>query len=161
MKLKRRTKFGLTLLAVAVMLLLVTRFVVSPYVVFGQSMSPTLESWDLCLMAKVREYQPRRGEIVMFRTSDDPPLYFVKRVVALPGETIEIESGVVRVNNEPLSEPYTTINPGWDMETTNLSPSKIFVLGDNRDLSQDSYVYGVVAKRLVLARLLGSWRWKR
>jgi signal peptidase I len=139
---------------------LVVRLVVTPYVVVGDSMSPTLKSWDLCLMQRVRHYEPRRGDIVVFRTADDPPLHFVKRVIALPGETASIEHGVFHINGAPLSEPYTTVNPDWQMEPTAVPGGKVFVVGDNRDYERAAYVQGLVAARLVQARMLGHWRWK-
>ena len=73
---------------------------------YGTSMEPTLQSWELCLSLLVHHYQPERGEIVTFRTADDPPLYLVKRVLGLPGETVAIERGVVQINGQPLPEPY-------------------------------------------------------
>jgi signal peptidase I len=158
---KRRAKVLLRLLVIGAGLFLIIKFVVTPYIVVGDSMSPTLESWDLCVMPRVYHYQPRRGDIVIFRTTDDPPLYFVKRVVALPKETIAIEHGVVTINGVALSEPYTTVNPEWEMDPTPVPENKMFVIGDNRDLSEENYVLGLVATRLVRARLLWHWRWKK
>jgi len=158
---KRRAKLLVGLVAVGFGLFLVGRFVATPRLVYGESMSPTLEPWELCLMRPVDRYQPRRGDIVMFRTADDPPLYFVKRVIALPNETIAIQHGVVTINGVPLPEPYTTINPDWQMEPTPVPAGKVFVIGDNRDLPQEDYVLGLVATRLVKARLLWHWRWKK
>ena len=158
---KRRAKILLWLGAIALGLFLVGRFVVLPRLVYGESMSPTLNAWELCLMQPVYHYRPRRGDIVMFRTADDPPLYFVKRVIALPNETIAINHGVVTINGVPLREPYTTVNPDWQMGPTLVSTGKVFVIGDNRDLPQEDYVLGLVATRLVKARLLWHWRWKK
>ena len=158
---KRRAKFLLWLIAIGVCIFLVVKFVVAPFVVVGDSMSPTLKSWDVCLMQRVRHYEPQRGDIVVFRTADDPPLYFVKRVIALPGETVSIQRGVFQVNGKPLAEPYTTINPDWQMEPTLLPAGKVFVVGDNRDFAREEYVQGLVATRLVQARMLGHWRWKQ
>ncbi|MGD0651507.1 MAG: signal peptidase I [Verrucomicrobiia bacterium] len=158
---KRRTKLSLALAAVAVVLFLVMRFVVTPYVVVGDSMLPTLKSWDFCLMARVHGYQPRRGDIVTFRTADDPPLYFIKRVVGLPGETLAIRHGVVTVNGQPLDEPYTTMNPMWEMESVEVPTDKVFVLGDERTVPLDDTLHGLVAMRLVKARMLWHWRWKK
>ena len=158
---KRRAKSLLWLLFIGACLFLVFKFVVTPNVVVGDSMSPTLKSWDLCLMQRVYHYQPQRGDIVVFRTADDPPLYFVKRVIALPGETAAIERGVFHINGAPLSEPYTTVNPDWQMESTTVPVGKVFVVGDNRDFEREAYVHGLVATRLVQARMLGHWRWKR
>ena len=158
---KRAAKRLWWLAAIGLVLFLVTRFVVKPFIVVGDSMTPTLQSWDLCLMRPVRHYQPTRGDIVVFRTADNPPLYFVKRVIALPGETIEIGRGDVRINGQSLTEPYTTRNPVWQLEATNVPPGKIYVIGDNRDLPREDYVLGLVATRLVQARMWSHWRWKK
>jgi signal peptidase I len=158
---KRRTKISLWMLAAAVALFLIVRFVATPYIVVGDSMVPTLKSWDVCLMARVRQYQPQRGQIVIFRTSDDPPLYFVKRVIGLPGETVAIEDGVVKVNGKPLDESYAEINPAWEMEPTGVPGKKVFVLGDNRRVELEETLHGLVATRLVKARMLWRWRWRR
>ena len=158
---KRPAKRLLWLIVIGAGLFLITKFVVKPYVVVGESMTPTLKSWDLCLMRRVYHYQPQRGDIVVFRTADDPPLYFVKRVIALPGETIAIKDGIVGINGVPLTEPYTTANPDWQMEPTPVPKGKVFVVGDNRELAREDYVLGLVATRLVQARMFWHWRWKR
>jgi signal peptidase I len=158
---KRRGKSFLWLLILGAVVFLVVKFVAVPRIVYGDSMSPTLKSWELCVMQRVRHYEPRRGDIIEFRTADDPPLYFVKRVIALPGETVAIEHGVFKINGAPLSEPYTTINPNWQMDPLLLHAGKVFVVGDNRDFDLEDYVKGPVATRLVQSRLAWHWRWKR
>ncbi|NQU10709.1 signal peptidase I [bacterium] len=157
---KRRTKVSLVGLAAVLAVLVVGRFLLTPFVVVGDSMEPTLQSWDLCLMVRPRPYQPHREDIVMFRTADDPPLRFVKRVIAVPGDRVSIERGVVEVNGQPLVEPYTTRNVDWSMPATNVPAHQVFVLPDNRDLPQELYVQGFVATRLVQARLEAHWRWR-
>lgn len=156
-----RTKISLSLLAALVTVLLLVRFVVRPSVVVGASMEPTLKSWDYCISLRVRHYEPRRGDIVTFRTADEPPLYMIKRVIGLPGETVEIDRGVLRINGQPLAEPYTTMNASWQMEPMLVPTNKMFVLGDNRRHEPEDYVHGLVSTRLVVARLLWRWRWKK
>jgi len=158
---KQSGKIALVTLAVVAAVALIMRFVVTPYIVYGDSMLPTLHSWELCVMARTQRYEPNRRDIVMFRTADAPVLHFVKRVVALPGETVAIERGVVTINEKPLDEPYTTRNVDWDMPSTVVPAGKVFVLGDNRDVALDATVHGVVATRLVEARLLWHWRWRQ
>jgi signal peptidase I len=158
---KRRAKSFLWLLIVGAVAFLIIKFIAVPRVVYGESMSPTLKTWDFCLMRRVRHYEPKRGDIVVFRTADDPPLYFVKRVIALPGETISIEHGIFKINGAPLVEPYTTINPGWQLDPTPVAAGKVFVCGDNRDFDREDYLQGLVATRLVQERLIWYWRWKR
>ena len=147
--------------AVAIALVLFSKFVLSPYIVVGESMLPTLRHMDLCLMQQVWRYRPQRGDIVVFRTADDPPLYFVKRVIALPGEIIGIKNGVVQINNQPLPESYTPPNPDWDLPPTPVPVDEVFVIGDNRTVPLRDTVHGLVATRLIKARMLKHWTWKR
>jgi signal peptidase I len=158
---RQRTKvlLGLALASLVVGLLL--KFLVAPYLVVGESMTPTLHSWDLCLMQRVHHYQPQRGDIVAFRTADDPPLHFVKRVVALPGETLAIRRGAVEINGRQLPGQYTTINPDWEIEPITVPADEVFVIGDNRLVGLSETLHGLVATRLVEARLIAHWRWKR
>jgi signal peptidase I len=160
MVMKRGKRIFLWLLAALAALLLVGRFIATPYVVPGDSMLPTLKPWELCLMARRQADRPRRGEIVMFRTADDPPLYFIKRFVGLAGETVAIRQGIVTVNGQPLDEPYAAVNPDWEMEPVAVPPATIFVLCDNRSVPLEDTLHGLVATRLVTGRLLGHWRWK-
>jgi|GEM_PF-1215807 len=129
--------------------------------VLGESMAPTLRHRDFCLMEKVRDYQPRRGDIVSFRTADDPPLWFIKRVVGLPGETIALTEGVPLINDQPLAEPYTTQNPRWKMAPVTLGTNQVLVLSDNRRRGVEDYVQGIVATRLIHTRYIRLWRWRR
>jgi signal peptidase I len=159
---KRHAKKLLWLALGGAMLFVVFKFVFALHVVVGDSMTPTLRSWDFCLMRRVSQYQAKRGDIVVFRTANNPPLYFVKRVVALPGETVAISNGVFFVNGAALPEPYTTVNPDWQRDATTLPADKIFVMGDNRELPLEYYpVPGPVAVRLVTARMIGHWRWRK
>ena len=158
---RRSAQISFWLLAVVVLLVLTARFVVTPYIVYGDSMLPTLHSWELCVMARAHRYHPGRGDVVMFRTADRPVLHFVKRVIALPGETVEIARGAVTINGQPLDEPYTTRNLNWDMPATIVPSEAVFVLGDNREVELEATVHGMVATRLIEARMLTHWRWRQ
>lgn len=158
---KRRTKLLLGMALIAVGLGMVGKFVVSPYLVVGASMTPALEHMDLCVMRKVWRYRPQRGDIVVFRTADEPALHFVKRVVALPGETVAISNGVVVIDGAPLREQHVELNPEWDLPATAVSADKVYVIGDNRTVPLDETVHGLVATRLIKGRLITHWRWKR
>jgi len=153
---RRWLRFVVVFVSVSILLGLVGKFVATPFLVVGESMEPTLRSLDLCVLKRVRHYQPARGDIVMFRTADNPPLYFIKRVIALPGQTIAIESGFVKINGELLDEPYAPPNPGLELPATNVPPGKVWVIGDNRWGSLST----MVATRLVQAELIWHWRWK-
>ena len=140
---------------------LTVKFIIAPTVVVGDSMLPTLRPWDVCWMRRVSNYAPQHGDVIMFRTADDPPLRFIKRVVAVPGETIAIRSGRVVVNQQPVPEPYTTPNPTWELTLTNVPAGRVYVIGDNREVPLDLTVQGLVATRLVEARMVSAWRWKK
>jgi len=112
-------------------------------------------------MQRVYHYQPRRGDIIMFRTADDPPIHFIKRVIALPGETVAVKNGKVQLNGAPLTESYATNNSDWDLAVTNVPPGRVFVMGDNRGEGGTESWYGFVATRLVIGRLLWHGRWKK
>jgi signal peptidase I len=145
---------------VAVGLVGLWRWVATPFVVVGDSMAPTLRDWDLCWMRRTWSYEPRRGDIVVFRTADAPPLYFVKRVVGLPGERIACRAGQVLINGEALAEPYATPNPDWELAETEVPAGKVYVIGDNRRYLPEETLHGLVAVRWVQSRLIGHWRWR-
>lgn len=125
--------------------------------VIGRSMSPTLNPWDVCLSLRTRGYQPIRGEIITFRTADDPPMRFVKRVVGLPGETLAIAEGRVFVDGQLLPEPYAERNKSWKLEPVFIPRGKIYVLSDNRSACFEDYVQGTISTRLVESRV--AWHW--
>ncbi|MBM3858938.1 MAG: signal peptidase I [Verrucomicrobia bacterium] len=158
---KRRTRILCWLLATVVVLFVLSRFVARPCLIVGESMAPTLRSWDLCLMQRVYQYQPQRADIVMFRTADDPPIHFIKRVIGLPGETVAVSNGVVQLNGASLPEPYATNNSDWTLIPTNVPPDRVFVIGDNRAEGGTETWHGFVATRLVIGKLIWQWRWKQ
>jgi signal peptidase I len=116
----------------------------------NKSMRETLLPGDFIMSNtwKFRDTKPVRGEIVIFRYPPDPTIKYIKRVVGLPGETIQIGNGEVRVNGKLLVEPYVTPEnnlgflPG-DGEYQ-VPPDSYFTLGDNRDYSHDSRAWGSV-----------------
>lgn len=95
---------------------------------------------------------PRRGDIVVFRYPKDPTRDFIKRVVALPGETVEVRAGIVYVNNQRLEEPYVLENPSYSRPPEVVPPEHYFVLGDNRNNSSDSHVWGPVPSENIVGK---------
>lgn len=115
-------------------------FIVKPFQIPSESMYPTLMPGDRVLVNRLayRSGQPRRGDIIVFKSPNDPEVDFIKRVVAIGGDTIEIKRGTVLLNGEPLVETYIK-SP--DISTFNMQTvpqGTVFVLGDNRGDSQDS-----------------------
>ena len=153
---------------VAIAAVLVIRaFLIQPFLVSGDSMVPTFHNSDYLLIDELtyRLRPPARGEVVVFRYPKDEKVFFIKRIVGLPGERVEISGGEVTIVNGEhpqglkLDEPY--IN--GEMKTSGeedmtLGAGQYFVLGDNRPYSLDSRSWGTVSSReivgLVRVRLL-------
>jgi len=127
------------LLAVAV-----TLFVMQGFCVSGECMQPHLYTGERVLANKLA-YQlgaPKRGEIVIFNYPKDPKQIYVKRVIGLPGETVAIQNGSVSINGKRLPEPYKTFAAHGDMAPRRVPSGQYFVMGDNRDVSDDSRYWG-------------------
>ncbi len=126
----------------------------------SHSMAPMLPDGSLALTRRLWRSTPvRRGDLVIV----DPPErgeHMVKRVIGLPGETVAIKAGEVRIDGRPLAEPYA--RPSVFTGTYRVPPDHYFLLGDNRDASSDSRVWRnpYIPREALLGRLLGV-RWTR
>lgn len=136
-------------------------FVAQPFVVSGASMEPSLKSNEYLVIDRLTyQYEkPQRGDIVIFRYPLDPALYFVKRIVALPGESVQVEGNrvsVITTNGVPytLDEPYATpeSRPGETVVT--LKNNEYFVMGDHRSASADSREWGPLQEKFIVGRAL-------
>lgn len=128
-------------IAIAVVLAFFIRyFIVELYLVDGPSMRPTLQSAERLVVNKFiyRFRHPERGEILVFRYPRDPSRDFIKRVIAVPGDTIEIRDGRVYVNAALLNEPYILSKTRGNYPLATVPDGHIFVMGDNRNNSEDS-----------------------
>jgi len=151
------TTVAAVLLAVIVMV-----FVGRAFTVDGPSMLPTLQGGERLLVDKLtyRFRPPQRGEIIVFRYPAEPSHYFIKRVIGLPGDTVEIRGGTVYVNGIALVEEYVRDRTLGNYGTYVVPPDHYFVLGDNRNNSQDSRSpsVGYVPRSYIVGRaLLRYW----
>lgn len=106
--------------------------------------------------------QPKRGDIVVFRFPRQPTRDFIKRIVALPGEQVEIKSGIVYVNGQRLAEPYILENSTYTKPAETVPLNHYYVLGDNRNNSSDSHVWGAVPIDNIVGRAWFTyWPWKQ
>jgi signal peptidase I len=143
-----------------VALIIVTPFrfyVAQPFIVAGSSMKPTFEPDEYLVVDELsyRFDEPQRGDIVIFKYPMDPSTFFIKRIVGLPGETIEIRNGEVYAHgtNEPaLPEPYRSTDDRGKEELIKLQDDEYYVLGDNRAASSDSRVWGPLNERYIIGR---------
>lgn len=158
--------WALHLAVAAAIVLLVYTFLLQPVRVDGRSMCNTLQDGELMLVTKP-EYllgDPAFGDVVTCRYPGRGNATFVKRVMGLPGDVIEIRDNIVIRNGEAVSEPYLTAdlnNNGFDMEPFTLGDEEYFVMGDNRDHSHDSRNYYSNGTPAAITRnmILGHVRW--
>jgi signal peptidase I len=124
----------------------------------GTSMLPLLEDGERIVVNKVSyRFQPiRRGDVVVFWYPRDPSVSFIKRVVGLPGDTLEIRRGVLSVNGQSLREDYlrAAFRDDDDLELTEVEPGHYFVLGDHRNGSNDSRAWGAVPEKYIYGKAL-------
>jgi len=159
-KVGRQLRENLQIIAIALALaLLIRAFVAEPRFIPSDSMLPTLEVGDRLVVEKIsyRFRSPAIGEIVVF----DPPQQlqiqgyakdqaFIKRVIGTPGQIIQVRNGKVYRNNIPLKEDYIAEPPNYQMEAVRVPANYLFVMGDNRNNSNDSHVWGFLPKENVI-----------
>ncbi|HEV8354285.1 MAG TPA: signal peptidase I [bacterium] len=146
----------------AVLSLVIITFVVQAFYIPSGSMEPTLQVGDRILVSKLsyRLGAIHRGDVIVFHYPLNPDKDFVKRVVGLGGERVELKDGVVLINGQPISELYPTALAGGDRScTSNYGPQRVpadnlFVLGDNRCNSEDSRFFGYVPLPNVIGKAL-------
>ncbi len=142
---------GLLLVIALVMAFLIRTFVAEPRYIPSDSMVPTLERGDRLVVEKLSTHfhPPQEGDIVVFSPPDllqvqgyTKDLAFIKRVIATAGETIEVHDGLVYRNGSPLREPYILEAPHYTLPPLQVPDGKLFVMGDNRNNSNDSHIWG-------------------
>jgi signal peptidase I len=152
--------------AVLTLLLFMTiRLTVQNFNVDGPSMQPTLHTNELILVnrAEYLLHAPRRGDIIVFIAPPEPSTDYVKRIIGIPGDTVQVGTdGAVYVNGTRIREPYVAYpgNPCWDSvgapneypKTWTLKPSQYFVLGDNRGDSSDSRCWGLLPRNNIIGK---------
>ncbi len=148
---------GITVITALILAFLLRSFVFVLATVDGPSMEPTLQNNEKILVTRYSYYfhEIERGDVIVCRfDNENYPDYYVKRVVALGGETVKIENGIVYVNDVPLEENYIKEPPRNDMEEVLVPVGYVFVMGDNRNNSTDSrksYI-GPIAQELVVGK---------
>jgi signal peptidase I len=139
--------------------LIIRAFFLAAFYIPSESMSPTLEKGDRVLVNKLsyKLHDVNRGDIVVFERPPNEPdngiKDLIKRVVALPGETVEVRDCKVLINGQALVEPYVK---QWSRTCTSppvtVGQNQVFVMGDNRDDSQDSRFFGPISQHLIVGR---------
>ena len=135
-----------SLLSALAIVLVVNLFLAQATRVEGQSMEPNLHPSERLIIEKIsyRFTPPHRGDIIVLRRPDRASVPLIKRVIGLPGETVEIKDGNVYVDGESLCESYLNQTTLGNMSRLLVPEGHVFVLGDNRRASNDSRAFGVV-----------------
>ena len=133
-----------------VLALILRTFVIQAFWIPSGSMIPTLEVGDRVLVLKfwyaMPKVEPKRGQIAVFKYPVDPRRDFVKRIIGLPGDKVEIRNGTVYVNDKEVFEPYVKNKDTFDMLPETVPEKSYFCLGDNRPNSQDGRFWGFVPR---------------
>jgi len=142
------------LLAVTIML-----FVMQGYRVTGSCMEPHLSTGGRLVANKLAYLfdPPRRGDVIVFDYPRDPSQVYVKRVIGLPGDTVAVRDGQVYVNDKPLPEPYRILTAHGDTSPQHVPAGQYFVMGDNRDVSDDSRSWGDLPRRDIIGRAVACY----
>ncbi|MBE9059454.1 signal peptidase I [cf. Phormidesmis sp. LEGE 11477] len=159
---RRLVSENVRLVAIALVIAITVRlFIAEPRFIPSPSMVPTLSVGDRLLVEKVsyRLHQPHRGDIVVFEPPPQLQEYgytasqaFIKRVIGLPGQTVQVTQGRVYVDGQPLDEDYILEMPEYEMPPVEVPASRLFVMGDNRNDSNDSHVWGFLPVQNVIGR---------
>lgn len=149
-----------TLIPAVLLALVINLFLAQATRVFGQSMEPNLHTNQRIVVEKLtyRLHDPQRGDVVVLKLPQEAGELLIKRIIALPGETISIHDGKVWINDVPLDEPYLTQTTFGEMSPRTVPDGHVFVLGDNRGFSNDSRSFGTVPLENIVGRAwLSYW----
>jgi signal peptidase I len=141
-------------LVLAGILFLVINTVSARIRVDGYSMEPTLKTGEFVFVNRLiyKLGSPSHGDVIVFRYPRDPEQEFIKRVIGLPGDRVQIERGQVMVNGQVLTEPYISAPPAYRLDEVRVPENQLFVLGDNRNNSSDSHQWGMVPMEDVIGK---------
>lgn len=136
-------------------------FVAQPFIVSGASMDPTFHNGQYLIVDELtyRFDDPNRGDVVIFKYPKDPTQFFIKRIIGLPGETVQVRPGgitITKTNGEKveLEEDYIVNEGNGNGTTATLSDGEYFVMGDNRPESSDSRLWGKLPRENIVGRAL-------
>lgn len=151
--------FGATFVLSAILALFVRGFIAEARYIPAESMLPTLEIGDRLIINKLayRFSPPQRGDIVVFSPTEtlqkqDYHEAFIKRIIGLPGDKIQIKNRKVYINEQPLQEDYIQYLPNYEYGTEVVPANSYFVLGDNRNNSYDSHYWGFVPRQNIIGK---------
>jgi signal peptidase I len=162
---------ALEVVALALFMFMTVRAVAQNFIVDGGSMEPNFHNGELVIVNKLafREFDlskvpllgieqwqpfddPQPGDVVVFEFPQDPSRDFIKRVIAVPGQTVEVRDGRVYVDGVVVNEPYLSEPAHYTYGPASVPPGQIFVLGDNRNNSYDSHSWGMLSNEHLIGK---------
>jgi len=145
-----------------IIIFVVRSFVIQPFFVKGSSMEPNFQDGNYLIVNEIgyRLEEPERGDVIVFHYPNDPSEYYIKRVIGLPGETVEIKDGKVKIFNKENPQGFLLDESKYLASSVVTTPSssaelgadEYFVLGDNRGASSDSRRWGKLAKHYIVGK---------
>jgi signal peptidase I len=161
-------KEWLQVIVIALIISLPIRFFVAePFIVQGASMDPTFSTGQFLIVDRLSYHlsNPSRGDVIIFEYPNDPNLYYIKRIIGLPNETVDLRDGHVFVSTTTkcpggiqaeeteIKEPYVdSSHAAHDTSCVELGADEYFVMGDNRAQSSDSRAWGPLSKKFIVGR---------
>jgi len=141
-------------LVLALCIFFAVQFTIQSCQVDGSSMLPSFENGQRVLVIKAAYWfgEPNRGDVIIFHSENNSGENLIKRVIGLPGETVEVKNGLVYIDGAPLDEPYIAEAPSQDYASTLIPDGYYFVMGDNRNHSNDSRSWGPLPERDIIGR---------
>jgi signal peptidase I len=140
----------------SLVIFLLIRQVVQNYRIESHSMEPNFYEGQFILVNKLayKLGAPERGDVVVFHNPENPEEDYIKRVIGLPGDTVQIENQTIYINGEPIEEhyPQNPLTPGTYFGPIVVEPDHLFVMGDNRPNSKDSRSFGQLPEDLVVGQ---------
>jgi signal peptidase I len=160
-----------SIVVVMALMVMVYLFIISPQEISGQSMYPTFENGEYILTNKIeyKLHEPQRGDVIVFKSPRNKDIDYIKRIIAIPGDTLKLSNGRYYVNGEPVDESYLPANlytsPGSYLQENveiKIPPLSYFVSGDNRPHSLDAREFGPIPKQDIIGKaIIRYWPFER
>lgn len=147
------------LLIALILAFLIRTFVLESFEVSGKSMNPTLHNGNRVLVNKLafKLGKPTTGEIIVFKSPLIPSQDWIKRVIGVPGDTVSIKDDVVYINGKRYPEPFLKYRTSPNVAPVHVPPGYLWVLGDNRPISDDSRYFGLLNENRVIGQAFVRW----
>ena len=136
-------------LLLTIIIFVVVNTLTGRYRIDGSSMEPNLHDGEYVIVNRIvyRLSSPQRGDVIVFQREGTRE--FIKRIIGVPGDTVQVQGGRVLVNGAAIEEPYIAQPSAYSMESRQIGPDEYFVLGDNRNNSSDSHTWGTIVRSAI------------